>query len=79
MQQPGEKIISAKRSRRKQSVKIHHLPSFRILSSTGLKIIKERGIPDIEEENKTNLTEFPVCSMPEQSAGYIKCRQHDFL
>ena len=79
MQQPDEIIISAKRSRRKQSIKIHHLPSFRILNSTGLKILKCRHVPDIEEENESKLSEFPNCSMPEQPSGYIKCKKHDFL
>ena len=79
MQQPDEKILSKKRSRRKQSIKIHHLSSFRILSSTGLKMLRVRGVPDIEEENESKLSEFPDCSMPEQPSGYIKCRKHDFL
>ena len=79
MQQPEQKIISAKRSRRQRSIKIYHLPSYRILNSTGLKILKSRDMPAIEEENESKLSEFPDCSMPEQPSGYIKCREHDFL
>ena len=79
MQQPDEIIISAKRSRRKQSIKIHHLPSFRILNRTGLEMLKGRDIPDIEKENECKRSEFPDCLMPEQPSGYIKCKKHDFF
>ncbi len=79
MQQPDQKIISTKRIRRQQSIKVHHLPSFRILNRMGLEILKGRGMPDIEEENKYKRPEFPECLMPEQPSGYIKCKKHDFF
>ena len=77
--QPDNKIESAKPVRRKQPIRAHHLSSFGILNRNGLEITNGRELPPIEEENKSNQSEFSDWSMPEQPSGYIQGKKHDFF
>ena len=79
MQQPGDKIRNANRRRRKQLIKSHHLSSFGILNRNGLEIPSGIDMPVIEAEDEIIVAEFPDWSMPVQTSGYIRCKQHDFF
>ena len=79
MRQTGDKIRNANRRRREQLIKSHHLSSFGILNRNGLEIPSGIEMPLIEAEDEIIVAELSEWSMPVQSAGYIKCKQHDFF
>ena len=79
MQHPGERRRNTNRRSRKQLVKTHHLSSFGILNRNGLEIPSGIDMPIIEVEDEIIVAEFPEWSMPVQTSGYIKCKQHDFF
>lgn len=76
--QPGEKIKSSKRNKRKQNIKIHDLSSLSILNRNGLEIIDGSDVPVIVE-NESKLSKFSDWSMPDQPSGYIRGKNHDFF
>lgn len=79
--QPNENIRFSKRSSKvRPPLKTHHLSSFGILNRNGLEIDNGVSLPEIEEEKEkeNTLTEFSGWSLPQQRAGYIQCRKHDF-
>jgi len=79
MKQPIDRRRNTDRRRRKQLVQTHHLSAFGVLNRNGLEIPSGIEMPVIEVEEVLLLAELSEWSMPVQTSGYIKCKQHDFF